>query len=65
VVGEQKPEEERLWVTLKGLEKLTEKLRLKFSRAAFTTTNGRTNLRVTLSARIEPGLKRLQSYAIT
>jgi len=65
VVGEQKPEEERLWVMLKGLEKLAGKLRLKFPQAAFTTTNGRSNLRVTFSARIEPGFKRLQSQAIT
>jgi len=50
---------------LKGLEKLAGKLRLKFPQAAFTTTNGRSNLRVTFSARIEPGFKRLQSQAIT
>jgi len=65
LVEEQASEEGGLWVMLKGLEKLAEKLRLKFSRVAFTTTNGRSNLRVTFSARIGPGLKRLQSYAIT
>ena len=65
LVEEQRSEEEGLWVMLKGLEKLAEKLRLKFLQAAFTTTNGRPNLRVTFSARIEPGFKRLQSHAIT
>jgi len=65
LVEEQTSEEGGLWVMLKGLESLVEKLRLKFSQAAFTTTNGRSNLRVTFSARIEPDFKRLQSHAIT